>query len=82
MNEFGSDFMRYYLTTLIPENNDSNFEWDNFEQRINGELANNIGNFMSRCFKFIQKNFPEGLHSRYFESFWDSNECSKIDSQY
>lgn len=80
INEFGSDFMRYYLTNLIPETNDSNFEWEAFEQRINGELANNIGNFMSRCFKFIQKNFPEGISSRYFESFWDSNECGKIDS--
>src|SRR5690606_6949172 len=45
IEEFGSDALRYYLITLIPETNDSSFTWSGFEAKVNNELANNIGNF-------------------------------------
>ena len=56
IDEFGSDQLRYYLTTLIPESNDSSFTWKGFEAKINNELANNIGNFINRCLTFFYKN--------------------------
>ena len=78
IDSFGQDALRYYLATLIPENTDSSFEWDQFEARLNGELANNIGNFISRSFGFAFKNFPEGFSSDDIQSFWQSDEFSRL----
>jgi len=78
IESFGQDALRYYLATLIPENTDSSFEWDQFEARLNGELANNIGNFISRSFGFAFKNFPEGFNSDDIQSFWQSSEFTRL----
>lgn len=74
VNEFGADALRYYLTTLIPETNDSSYTWEGFEAKINNELANNIGNFVNRCLTFFYKNWNEGIESEKFLSFFDSED--------
>jgi methionyl-tRNA synthetase len=61
LEDFGVDAMRFYLIGLIPELQDSSFTWTGLENKVNGELANNIGNFINRCLKFYYKNYPEGL---------------------
>ena len=67
IDEFGVDALRYYLTTLIPETNDSSFTWEGFEAKINNELANNIGNFVNRCLIFFHKNWnEEGIKGELF----------------
>jgi methionyl-tRNA synthetase len=70
IKDFGVDAMRFYLISLIPELQDSSFTWKGLEHKINGELANNIGNFINRCLKFYVKNYPEGLEleQEFFES--------------
>jgi methionyl-tRNA synthetase len=78
ITEFGSDNLRYYLTTLIPESNDSSFTWSGFEAKINNELANNIGNFINRGLIFLHKNWPEGIEPHHFESFFKTEEMEKI----
>ncbi|MAZ48503.1 MAG: methionine--tRNA ligase [Halobacteriovoraceae bacterium] len=71
IKEFGPDALRYALTTLIPENNDSSFTWDGFEAKINNELANNIGNFVNRGMTFFYKNWKEeGIDATHFQSFF------------
>jgi methionyl-tRNA synthetase len=65
---FGSDALRFYLTSLIPESSDSSFTWKGFEAKINSELLSNIGNFINRVLKYIAKNFPEGLTAEHFKS--------------
>ncbi|MEX0797928.1 MAG: class I tRNA ligase family protein [Bacteriovoracaceae bacterium] len=72
IKEFGSDNLRYYLTTLIPESSDSSYTWKGFEAKINGELANNIGNFINRSLSFFHKNWKEGIEGKHFESFFES----------
>ena len=72
VDEFGTDALRYYLTTLIPESNDSSFTWENFEAKINNELANNIGNFVNRCLTFFYKNWENGIKAEHFMSFFES----------
>lgn len=67
--EFGPDSIRYYLISILPENADSSFTWEDFAARVNGELANNIGNLFSRCLKFFHKQWPEGLPAEYFYTF-------------
>ena len=79
INEFGSDNLRYYLTTLIPESNDSSFTWQGFEAKINNELANNIGNFVNRALTFFYKNWKEGIDQVHFETFFRTEEVQKID---
>jgi methionyl-tRNA synthetase len=70
ISKFGSDALRFYLTSLIPENTDSSFTWKGFELKINSELANNIGNFINRAMKFSAKNWPEGMAAEKFEPFF------------
>lgn len=73
IDQFGSDALRYYLLSVLPETSDSSFTWESFQGRINGELANNIGNLVSRCLKFWQKKWPEGLASEAFCDFYGSS---------
>lgn len=80
LDEFGSDALRYYLTTLIPESNDSSFTWEGLEAKINNELANNIGNFVNRCMTFFYKNWTEdGISGKHFESFFASSEFENLE---
>ena len=39
---------RYYLLMNRPETSDSVFTWNEFIARNNGELLNNLGNFVNR----------------------------------
>lgn len=78
IEQFGSTALRYYLTTLVPETADSSFTWEGFENKINGELANNIGNFINRSLKFYKKNWGDGIEASYFSSFFESNYFSAL----
>ncbi|MEK6940616.1 MAG: methionine--tRNA ligase [Nanoarchaeota archaeon] len=51
------DYWRFYLSTLIPENKDTNFSWDELQKRINNELIANFGNFVNRTLTFVNNNF-------------------------
>lgn len=72
IEEFGQDAIRYYLLSILPEGSDSSFTWEQFQAKVNNELANNIGNFLNRCLKFISKNWPDGLDAKYFAGFAES----------
>ncbi len=48
------DLLRGYLTLIIPETTDSDFKWDDFQQRVNSELIGNFGNFVNRTLSIIQ----------------------------
>ncbi|KAM0789573.1 hypothetical protein ACM66B_000382 [Microbotryomycetes sp. NB124-2] len=52
---------RYYLLQNRPEVGDSEFTWDDFVARNNGELLNNIGNFVNRMIKFVNAKFDSVL---------------------
>ena len=70
ITQFGSDALRFYLTSLIPETNDSSFTWKGMELKINSELANNVGNFINRAMKFSASKFPEGIAAAKFAPFF------------
>jgi methionyl-tRNA synthetase len=53
LESFDPDFIRYYLTCIMPETRDSEFKWKEFQERVNQELINNLGNFVNRTLKFI-----------------------------
>jgi methionyl-tRNA synthetase len=41
----------------MPENKDSDFDWDEFRNHYNGELCDIVGNFIHRTLTMIMKNF-------------------------
>lgn len=58
LNIFPADYLRYYLTTITPNTQtDVNFDWDEFQSKINNELVANIGNFIHRTMTFIWSKF-------------------------
>lgn len=60
LERFAPDPLRYYLCAIAPENSDSDFSWKGYQLRNNGELADNLGNFIQRNLAFCQKYF-DGL---------------------
>jgi methionyl-tRNA synthetase len=49
-----ADYLRYYLTSITTYSpSDVNFDWEEFQARINNELIANIGNFIHRTLTFI-----------------------------
>jgi methionyl-tRNA synthetase len=54
--EFGLDYVRYYLMREMPFGNDHSYSREGFISRINSELCNNIGNLCQRVVSFVWKN--------------------------
>ncbi len=55
IEKYGIDYTRYFLLREVPFGNDGNFSADNLAQRVNTELANNIGNLAQRSISMIFK---------------------------
>ncbi len=51
------DLWRFYLLANRPERNDSNFNWQDFIEKVNSEFIDNIGNLTNRALVYLQKNF-------------------------
>lgn len=52
-----SDLYRYYLMRIRPEKNDTQFFWNDFMEKANGEIIANYGNLVNRVLQFISKFF-------------------------
>jgi len=59
-----ADYWRWWLLSHAPESGDSEFTWENFQAGVNKDLADVLGNFVSRVTKFCRSKFgtevPEG----------------------
>ena len=63
LERYDPELLRYYLASIMPEQKDANFTWEDYVTRINNELIGNFGNLMHRVISFAHKNFPDGLSS-------------------
>ena len=54
-----SDYWRWWLLANAPETNDSDFTWESFQAGVNKDLADVLGNFVSRVTKFCRSKFGE-----------------------
>ena len=67
INRYGVDSVRYYLAKELPLGNDGLFSYERFIERYNTELANDLGNLVSRSVSMINKYFGGNIPSKNFE---------------
>ena len=60
IDEFGADAFRYFLLREVPFGQDGNFTRDALIRRYNSDLANDLGNLVSRTLTMIEQ-FTEGI---------------------
>jgi methionyl-tRNA synthetase len=56
-----ADYWRWWLLSHAPESSDSEFTWENFQQSVNKDLSDVLGNFVSRITKFCRSKFSEAV---------------------
>lgn len=56
-----ADYWRWWLLSHAPENSDAEFTWENFQTATNKDLADVLGNFVSRVTKFAVSKFGNTL---------------------
>ncbi len=63
VRDFEGEYLRYYLAVNAPETKDSDFSFKDFQQKINGELNNVLGNLANRMLSFANKYFAGVLEA-------------------
>ncbi|CUH08655.1 Methionine--tRNA ligase [Jannaschia seosinensis] len=56
-----ADYWRWWLLSHVPENGDTEFTWEGFQSGVNKDLADVLGNFVSRVTKFCRSKFGEAV---------------------
>lgn len=63
VDRFGLDALRYYLMRAIPFGSDGSFSPEDFVERVNFDLANDLGNLLNRTVSMINQ-YQAGLVSK------------------
>ncbi len=61
--KYGTDSLRYYLIRNVPFGEDGDFSEEILKDRHNNELANKLGNLVSRVLALAEKNGIEKTHN-------------------
>jgi methionyl-tRNA synthetase len=56
ISKFNAEAFRYYFLRDCPFPGDGEFSWARFADRYNADLANNLGNLLSRTIKLVSQN--------------------------
>ena len=70
-DEIDVDALRAYLTTIIPENKDTDYKWEDYKNNTNSELVGKFGNLFNRTLNMI-KNYFGG------ELMFDENDLENL----
>jgi methionyl-tRNA synthetase len=60
-NAYGVDPLRYFLLREVPFGQDGNYSHQGIVNRINADLANDLGNLAQRSLSMVQKQFDGAL---------------------
>jgi methionyl-tRNA synthetase len=80
VDEFGVDAVRYYFLHEIPFASDGVFTRDLLIERINGDLANILGNLVQRTISMGNKYFEGKISNKKVEDSLDKDFISNIRS--
>ena len=72
------DALRYVITSILPENKDSEFTWKDFQARNNNELVAILGNFVNRAVVLTHKYFEGKVPTADF----DQDVLNEVTSHY
>ena len=61
-DEIDIDALRAYLTTIIPENKDTDYRWEDYKNNTNSELVGKFGNLFNRTLNMIKNYFNGTLN--------------------
>lgn len=64
VGEFGADAVRFYFLREISFGKDGDYSRNNFINRINSDLANNLGNLVNRTLTLLNKHFNGELQNK------------------
>lgn len=59
------DAFRYYLATAAPLGKDGNYSDEDFKEKVNANLANNMGNLLNRTLSMLVKYFDGEVKSEF-----------------
>jgi len=82
VEEFGVDAVRYYFLHEMPFSSDGVFTRDLLIERINGDLANILGNLVQRTISMGNKYFDGKITNKGVEDTMDKEFIEKINSLY
>lgn len=63
VNKYGTDALRYYLLAKISPTEDGDFTREKFEDVYNADLANGLGNIVSRIAKLCENENLDGIRN-------------------
>ena len=73
VERYGTDALRYYLLKEIPSSDDGDFSWKRFMEVYNSELADNLGNLISRVISMAGKYINSKTPKPTAQSFYNLN---------
>ncbi len=71
------DSLRYFLITTTTFGNDGNYSDEDFKNKVNADLANNLGNLLNRSLSMLVKYFDGNIPAEGVTSS-ENNELAKL----
>lgn len=81
LDDFDPDLLRYVLGTILPETKDSDFSWEDFQNKVNSELADILGNFVYRTTSFTENYFDGEVPQLKKPTDYDKETLQEIKNQ-
>jgi len=77
-----ADAYRYYLMSIRPEKEDTVFDWNDFEQKINKELIANYCNLVNRVISFTNQFFNGKVPKLTTDDLNITQDVNEVDNYY